>query len=77
MLPFSLDIAITPECDGELELPVGLVADGDHPRVPLADPTAVILLLAHVVDDVPEQLVVAHAIVFNLDSKSPSLMKES
>jgi len=46
----------TPEGDGELELPVGLVADGDHPRVRLADPTAVVLLLAHVVDDVPLSL---------------------
>ena len=44
-----------PECDGELKLPVGLVADGDHPRVGLADPTTVVLLLAHIVDDVPEQ----------------------
>ena len=45
---------IPPEGDRELELPVRLVADGHHPRVGLADPAAVVLLLAHVVDDVPE-----------------------
>ena len=44
---------IPPEGDRELELPVRLVADGHHPRVGLADPAAVVLLLAHVVDDVP------------------------
>ena len=44
---------IPPEGDRELKLPLRLVADGHHPRVGLADPAAVVLLLAHVVDDVP------------------------
>ena len=61
---------IPPEGDRELKLPVRLVADGHHPRVGLADPAAVVLLLAHVVDDVPEQ--VTHYIALNLISKAPS-----
>ena len=63
---------IPPEGDRELKLPVRLVADGHHPRVGLADPAAVVLLLAHVVDDVPGYNRLAQtSVVCYLFSKSP------
>ena len=41
-----------PEGDCELCLIIRPVTDGHHPGVSLTDPAGVVLLLAHVVDDV-------------------------
>ena len=63
---------IPPESDGELELSVRLVTDGHHPGVGLTDPTTVVLLLAHVVDDVPEHdNYIVKAFKFRLVAKAP------
>ena len=49
----SSQFNILPEGDCELCLVIGTVTHRYHPGVPLADPARVVLLLAHVVDDVP------------------------
>ena len=48
----SSQFNILPEGDCELCLVIGTVTHRHHPGVPLADPARVVLLLAHVVDNV-------------------------